>query len=737
MRTFSWIKVVGIAVLVWGAFVWNPVAQQASVFEIPQKFIPLAQHNPKLSDALLFPSQPGAVPQTAGSNTAGSVRAVIEAGRMGLPSDGALRALGAVVEARSRSLLRVRVPPQRLQALSALPGVAYVRKPYKFQAPRFPVSQAVTPIGATLMHNFDVQGQGVKIAIIDIGFGSMEYAISSGALAQEAVAQFTDYSGAGERQGNHGTAVALIVHEVAPKAQLYLMQVGDEVDLENAVDEAIRQGVRIINHSVGWTNSNFSDGTGIFAEFAQRAQDAGILWVNAAGNHSASHWTGRLLDENRNGWSDFPGGFDEALRIQAFFGLIEVNLTWDDWPTTSQDLDLYLYNSKGQLVASSSEWQTGSEAPVETLEYLVLEPDVFFVKVLIRRAVKPLRIKLFTDGAHPLQPSIPHGSLLAPADAAAVLSVGAIAVDRWDSGPQESFSSLGPTSDERIKPDLTGPDNVRNLLINPFAGTSAAAPHVTGAAALLLAQHPAWDVFQLRSALERLTRDLGPPGKDNAYGNGVLDLSLLYTQTTRTISAVQVQPGGQIAVSVSARIAALAFGSFELRESVPAGWTVQSDDPAFDATTNSWYWPSVQQGDVLEVQYTLEVPQGQAPGTYTLSGTINGTRIEEQDTIEVVRSAVPPQATPKIEPSEDNLPMPAVRRLGRELVFSAPSGLSGLTLTVYDLAGDIVYKNHTSGRMVRWNGLTVAGQTAANGVYLVSVRFADRSAKVIPVVWLR
>lgn len=731
MRYFTWIKTACLALLAGGAFAWTPLGRQTPTFEIPPKPIPFEQHNPKLSDALLEVARHGPGPQAAGRLTTVPVRAVIEAGPMALPSDRVLRALDVVVEARSRSFLRVRVPPQRLQALAALPGVGYVRKPHRFQTDRFPVSQALTPIGATLMHNFDVQGEGVKVAVIDIGFGSLQYAMDRGALAPEAVVQFTDYSGAGDLSGNHGTAVALIVHEVAPKAQLYLMQVGDEVDLENAVDEAIRQGVRIINHSVGWTNSNFSDGTGIFAELAQRAQDAGILWVNAAGNHSASHWTGRLLDEDHNGWSDFPGGFDQALRIQAFFGLIEVNLTWDDWPATSQDLDLYLYNSKGQLVASSSDWQTGSEAPVESLEYLVLEPDVFFVKVLIRRVAKPLRIKLFTDGSHALQPSIAHGSLLAPADAAAALSVGAIAVSRWDNGPQEPFSSLGPTSDGRIKPDLTGPDNVRNLLINPFGGTSAAAPHVAGAAALLLSQHPQWDVFQLKSALERLTRDLGLPGKDNVYGSGALDLALFHTQATRSLSAAQVRPGSQVTVTLSARVAALAFGGLELRESVPAGWTIRSEDPAFDAATNSWYWPAVQQGQVLKVQYTLSVPEGQAPGAYTLSGTVNGVPIEDPTTVEVVTDT--PDAVPGVgkTPKAQTL---EVRRLPHGLAFFASSAL---TLTVYDLAGQIVYETQAAGRMLRWNGLTSAGQTAANGVYLVSIRFADRSAKIIPVVWLR
>ena len=79
------------------------------------------------------------------------------------------------------------------------------------------------------------------------------------------------------------------------------------------------------------------------------------------------------------------------------------------------------------------------------------------------------------------------------------------------SGIVTSFSSAGPTNfDHRLKPDLAAPggailsSTLREFAGSDFAvfdGTSMSAPHVSGAAALLIQQHGAWTPQQVKSAL--------------------------------------------------------------------------------------------------------------------------------------------------------------------------------------------------------------------------------------------
>jgi minor extracellular serine protease Vpr len=79
------------------------------------------------------------------------------------------------------------------------------------------------------------------------------------------------------------------------------------------------------------------------------------------------------------------------------------------------------------------------------------------------------------------------------------------------SGVVTSFSSGGPTNfDHRLKPDVAAPggailsSTLREFAGSNFAvldGTSMSAPHVSGAAALLVQQHPSWTPQQIKSAL--------------------------------------------------------------------------------------------------------------------------------------------------------------------------------------------------------------------------------------------
>ena len=122
-------------------------------------------------------------------------------------------------------------------------------------------------------------------------------------------------------------------------------------------------------------------------------------------------------------------------------------------------------------------------------------------------------------GLHPTR-----NTLVAPADGRDVLSTGA--VDR--AGVRAGFSSVGPTADGRMKPDVAAMGVAVKiatvLTTNSYGaanGTSLSCPLVAGVVALLLQAHPAYSVDDVLRALRATSSQNAAP--DNLLGWGILD----------------------------------------------------------------------------------------------------------------------------------------------------------------------------------------------------------------------
>src|SRR3954454_5057458 len=343
-------------------------------------------------------------------------------------------ALNGEVERTYGSLIRALVPPGRLRALARSSGVTHVRPPLQ------PLADAVDGegVGATNAAAWQALGRtgtGAKVAIIDLGFAGYTSAQANGDLPAVTTVNYCTppFPGADP----HGTAVAEVVHEVAPGAALTLICIEDETSLAQAEAYVKAHGITIVNHSVSWWGrASRGDGTGgpgtpdaIVAD----ARANGVLWVNSAGNYAQRHWSGAFNDTNADGYHDFTAGDIGNSFWVPSGGDVCVSLRWDSWPTTAQDFDLYVgRSSDGALIVSSTNLQNGTQAPLEGTCFTNGGPDDWFFAAIYKFAAttKP-SFDLFVFGdaynsAANIQYAVASRSLLEPANSPNALAAGAV-----------------------------------------------------------------------------------------------------------------------------------------------------------------------------------------------------------------------------------------------------------------------------------------------------------------------
>ncbi|MEO8295263.1 MAG: S8 family serine peptidase [Gemmatimonadota bacterium] len=139
-----------------------------------------------------------------------------------------------------------------------------------------------------------------------------------------------------------------------------------------------------------------------------------------------------------------------------------------------------------------------------------------------------------------------------PASYPEVVSVSAVGPDAI----LASYSTFGSTidiaapggdvadGDGSFGVESTAWDFVNNMPIydnQTWNGTSMASPHVAGVAALILAANPGLTAAQIRARLETYTIDLGAAGKDNQYGNGLVNARNALTQTNAVTGTIRVR----------------------------------------------------------------------------------------------------------------------------------------------------------------------------------------------------
>ena len=463
------------------------------------------------------------------------------------------------------------VPVTLLGQVSEQPGVIRVREivpPQPVQTIQRIIGHGPAVHGSQAWNQAGYSGQGVKVGIIDLGFTGFsslrgtELPTTVVARCYTDVGVFTedladceaapnvtkvrppqclDYVRRRDASGDpHGTIVAESLIDIAPGVELYIANPNSPGDLQATAEWMASQGVSVINHSVGWTFDGPGDGMSPSSNSPLNTVDlavaSDVTWVNAAGNSADDTWLGGYSDPDGNTALGFGSQNDEVMDI--FVGACQsyrVQLRWEDnWDGASTDLDLHLANRRtGEILFSSDATQSGESGhePLEGLQFrFSIETRDLGIVVIHHSGEAPDWVQITVWGQGGIQHHTKNGSIGNPAESAnlGMLAVGAA---HWnDVRAIEPYSSRGPTPDERDKPDIVGADcgattlSPLNEYNEGFCGTSQAAPHVAGLAALVRQRFPDYTPAQVASYLKDNAEQRQSPDPNSTWGHGFAKL---------------------------------------------------------------------------------------------------------------------------------------------------------------------------------------------------------------------
>jgi len=384
-----------------------------------------------------------------------------------------------------------------------------------------------------------------------------------------------DYGGHGTHTsstagGNNGVqvtgpaAVFGTISGIAPHARIAMYKAlwetapgqgnGYTSDLVAAIDQAVADGVDVINYSISGTSTNFRDPVEISFMYAAAA---GIFVAESAGNSGPTTST----VAHPGPWTTTVAAGTHDRYYEAIVTLGNgVSYKGASVNTTGAGPALFIDSVAAGLPGADATMLALCYAAADNGGVPVLDPAKVAGKVVLcdrgvsARVNKSLAV--FEAGgvgvvlANPASNSL-NGDFhsvptvhISDADRAAVKAYAATAGATAQIFPSyfkpipapftASFSSRGPllASGDLLKPDLIAPGQDILAAVAPpgnggvdfalYSGTSMSSPHVAGLAALLKQRHPDWSPMMIKSALMTTAYDVLDGGTPAPNTNPVL-----------------------------------------------------------------------------------------------------------------------------------------------------------------------------------------------------------------------
>ncbi|USN51793.1 MAG: S8 family serine peptidase [Myxococcales bacterium] len=374
---------------------------------------------------------------------------------------------------------------------------------------------------------------------------------------------------------DEGRAMMQIIHDVAPGASLLFRSGGEgQADLAQGIIDLANANAQVIVDDISYFDLPFFQ-DGITAQAATQVVKQGIHYFSAAGNLNEHSYQAPFVDSMISApvvggtMHNFGGGDTyQSFTIDNTPGdnVITIVFQWNQpfktvcgeaCPGPTSNLDIYLRDqATTTIIAASQIDNVTAGVPIEAVQYVNngIAPQVIELFIVHRSGPIPSLMKYIVPiGPGPDEYATYSSTSFGHANAERVIAVASTAFFNTpafgvDPAVVNSSSSLGGTPiffnsiDNsaysapilRRTPDVTGPDGGNNTffgfdsvndpdLFPNFFGTSAAAPHVAGLAALIIQNSVSQlSTSQMELILETTALDIADAGYDYKSGFGLV-----------------------------------------------------------------------------------------------------------------------------------------------------------------------------------------------------------------------